>query len=346
MNNIKTYEGFFDFFKKKHSEDDQIILEYINRLKKVKDISPYDIKKDDHVDESYSILRFKVNFEDTPIRCTKVKSHRGDGFGEKSQELLLERNLLRKNNGEFYGMVAIVDDEEEPLKSNVALLEQLYNLIDDVYKRHTDASRISKIKNSLNKAADKLESIRYNESTDWEPNQDQVEKWINYLNDEKNYTISKFRDMKMIDISGKSRYISGPLLAKSRLKQQIFNDITDKEKDIHEPSLRRAISTWIDQQSKVNENFSAEFDLEFALAKIKDQFTFEKVKKMLDTEVLEWIPESGEEVSEETTQEAAKDIIIDHMIDWYEKTYPSADQSPEITNQLIEGIKRDYDFLK
>jgi len=43
MRLIKTYEGFFDFFKK--SEDDKIALEYINRLKKVKGISPYSIKR-------------------------------------------------------------------------------------------------------------------------------------------------------------------------------------------------------------------------------------------------------------------------------------------------------------
>lgn len=93
-------------------------------------------------------------------------------------------------------------------------------------------------------------------------------------------------------------------------------------------------------------NLNNEFDLEFALAKIKDEFNFDKVKKMLDDEILEWIPEGNQESSEEVTQQAAQDIIIEHMIDWYEKTYPSTTITEEVKNKLIEGIKRDYNFLK
>jgi len=172
----------------------------------------------------------------------------------------------------------------------------------------------------------------------FEPQQDQVKYWLNYLDE--NYPITDYHNMKMINISGKGRYISGPYLNKSTLKQQIFNDIvSDNKENIHEPSLRRAISTWIDQQSPV-------FDLEFALAKIKDQFNFDRVKKMLDDEILEWIPEEDEESSEQGTQEAAQDIIIDHMIDWYEKTYPSTEITADVKNELVEGIKRDYNFLK
>jgi hypothetical protein len=33
MNTIKTYEGFFDFFKKKESDDDKIVKDYIKRFK-------------------------------------------------------------------------------------------------------------------------------------------------------------------------------------------------------------------------------------------------------------------------------------------------------------------------
>ena len=40
MKTLKTYEGFFDFFKSQPTEDDKIALEYIARLKKVRGISP------------------------------------------------------------------------------------------------------------------------------------------------------------------------------------------------------------------------------------------------------------------------------------------------------------------
>ena len=41
---------------------------------------------------------------------------------------------------------------------------------------------------------------------------------------------------------------------------------------------------------KYNENVDT-FDVNFAIAKILEQFPFEKVKEMLDKEVLEWTPE-------------------------------------------------------
>ena len=32
MRTIKTFEGFFDFLKKKRSDDDKIVMDYIKRL--------------------------------------------------------------------------------------------------------------------------------------------------------------------------------------------------------------------------------------------------------------------------------------------------------------------------
>lgn len=178
----------------------------------------------------------------------------------------------------------------------------------------------------------------------FEPQQDQVKYWLNYL--DKNYPITDYHNMKMIDISGKGRYISGPLMVKSTLKQQIFNDIvSDNKENIHEPSLRRAISTWIDQQSPVKENLNNEFDLEFALAKIKEHFNFDKVKEMLDKEVLEWTPEEedGSYYTEHSNGEA-EDAIITHLIDWYSSKYPSG-YSDENEDILREAIQKEYNFL-
>lgn len=36
MNTIKTFEGFFDIFKKKRSADDKIVIDYIKRLEHLK----------------------------------------------------------------------------------------------------------------------------------------------------------------------------------------------------------------------------------------------------------------------------------------------------------------------
>jgi len=166
MRVIKTYEGFFDFFKKKSedSEDDKIALEYINRLKKIKDISPYNIKKDDdpHQEFNYSILRFVVDFDDTPIKCTKVVYHRSHGFDEPAQELLMSRGGIKKNDREFYALSVKVDEEMVSVKAKVSLIDELYHLIDAVYKKDKEARRIQKIKSNLNKAADLLDDDEKN----------------------------------------------------------------------------------------------------------------------------------------------------------------------------------------
>jgi hypothetical protein len=87
MKHLKTYEGLFDFFKRskqpsqpiEESEDDKIIQEYINRLKRIKDISPYDIKFDvgaalQQFDASQcEYQKYSIDFEDTPIRIVKVE---------------------------------------------------------------------------------------------------------------------------------------------------------------------------------------------------------------------------------------------------------------------------------
>ena len=95
---------------------------------------------------------------------------------------------------------------------------------------------------------------------------------------------------------------------------------------------------------KYNESVET-FDVYFAIAKIMEQFPFEKVKEMLDKEVLEWTPEDedGSYYSEHSNGEA-EDAIITHLVDWYSSKYPSSysDDNEEI---LREAIQRSYNFL-
>ena len=97
---------------------------------------------------------------------------------------------------------------------------------------------------------------------------------------------------------------------------------------------------------KYNEN-NSDFDVDFAIAKIQEQFSFDKVKQMLDKEVLEWTPEDeeGSYYSEHSNGEA-EDAIITHLIDWYSSKYPSSYSSDESEDTLREAIQKTYDFLK
>ena len=95
---------------------------------------------------------------------------------------------------------------------------------------------------------------------------------------------------------------------------------------------------------KYNENVDT-FDVNFAIAKILEQFPFEKVKEMLDKEVLEWTPEDedGSYYSEHSNGEA-EDAIITHLIDWYSSKYPSS-YSDENEEVLRKSIQKTFNFL-
>jgi len=190
---------------------------------------------------------------------------------------------------------------------------------------------------------------KYNHPLGKLPLEDQVQNWIQYLGD--NYPISLFRNMKMIEVSGKNQYLSGPILVKSRLVDKLFYDIKydadEKGSVIHEPSLRKAIKIWIDKHSKLNESLES-FDVDFAIAKIKEQFPFQKVKEMLDKEILEWTNDTSSARSSysDYSNGEAENAIITYLIDWYlskywdEELFSSDDES-----DLSDAIQKEYNFL-
>lgn len=156
MKNLKTYEGFFDFFKRKESEDDKIALEYITRLKRVTDISPYDIVKNDDTRGSHSIFKYDVIFDDTEIKVAKVESHLSRGFPQEQQNFLIERGLIRMSNKIFYALRVNCVGEIEKVYPRASILRDLYDLCDSVYKKDKEARRIRNINININPAADKL----------------------------------------------------------------------------------------------------------------------------------------------------------------------------------------------
>jgi hypothetical protein len=160
MNNLKTYEGFFDFFKK--SEDDKIALEYIKRLKRIKDISPYDIEfKPGEPNNNYSIEKFTIKFDDTPMSITKVTSLIVGGFLTSTKDMLIDRGFVKKNNSEFYRLAVDCEGEVEELKASASLLKDVFNLCKSVYRKDIESRRIRKINLNINPAADKLDPDIY-----------------------------------------------------------------------------------------------------------------------------------------------------------------------------------------
>jgi broad-specificity NMP kinase len=99
---------------------------------------------------------------------------------------------------------------------------------------------------------------------------------------------------------------------------------------------------------KFNENSESDFDLEFAMSKIKEKYSEEKVAEMFDEEILEWVDSDWEQEYEseydwyvEHNNGEAQDVIIEQIIDWYKKEYNKS-LSDNDYSQLFDKIKSHY----
>jgi hypothetical protein len=101
---------------------------------------------------------------------------------------------------------------------------------------------------------------------------------------------------------------------------------------------------------KYNESKS-EFDLDFAISKIKENFSEDKVIEMYDNEMLEWVDPDWEDDYEseydwyiDHNNGEAQDVIINSMINWFKKEYNKSLDSNEYV-ELFDKIKEEYDTL-
>lgn len=167
MEYIKTYEGFFDIFKRKVSEDDKILNDYIKRLKRIKGISPYDLKmdtEDTEEGEQYH-TRYYVYFEDTPLKIMKSETdHKYAGWNEDTIRRWTNAGRVYENQWTFYRLTVDVMGEDVIIKTSGKKAKELFDLIADVYIKDKEARRIQKIRNEMNPAADKLDPDIYPEN--------------------------------------------------------------------------------------------------------------------------------------------------------------------------------------
>ena len=164
MKYIKTYEGLFDFFRKK-SEDDKIALDYIKRLERVKGISPYPLSYNSQgTDEDTELMRYRVIFDDTPIRIGRysVTNRRLTGWDEETQSRWIkEDGAVKKNNKVFYRLY--LENPDESVLASCDILEELFDLTEKVFKKNKTAMRIKKIQDEMNPAADVLDKDLYDD---------------------------------------------------------------------------------------------------------------------------------------------------------------------------------------
>jgi len=160
MRNI--LQSIIQLFKKKVSEDDEIVNIYIKRMSRITDISPYDIIHKDESGLSYSLNKYQIKFGDTPIRINKVECHESyNGFNEETQTIYMKQGGIRKDKYIFYIIHVNTMEGEEVLKCSLDKIEKLYNLVHSVYKNQLELERTNKIKFNINPAADILDDSIY-----------------------------------------------------------------------------------------------------------------------------------------------------------------------------------------
>jgi len=186
------------------------------------------------------------------------------------------------------------------------------------------------------------------EFNEYQPDESSVRDLEKYL--DVRYEIKDYRGDKLIVIDDKPYFLTGFQFNKGRLTDKIFYDVTSEVMDLHEPSLRRAIKNWIDKHSMLKENLE-NFDLQFAMAKIKDHFDEDKVIEMFDEEILEWVDSDWEDDYEseydwyvDHNNGEAQDSVITQVINWYKKEFNKTLNIDE-HSELFDAIKSEYDCL-
>jgi hypothetical protein len=96
---------------------------------------------------------------------------------------------------------------------------------------------------------------------------------------------------------------------------------------------------------KINESSN---DISFIMSKIKEEFDEEKVAKILDEEILEWVDsdwennyESEYDWYQDHNNGEAQDVVVNSIIDWYESKYEKK-LDDDITIELSGRIKEEY----
>jgi len=89
---------------------------------------------------------------------------------------------------------------------------------------------------------------------------------------------------------------------------------------------------------KYNESNEQEQDLDFVMAKIKEEFTIDKVKESYEKEMLEWSDDYTTSGNGE-----AQDVILDQMIGWFESKHSNL--TDEVSKEVYNKLQEEYEFL-
>lgn len=158
MKHVKTFEGFFDLFKREYSETNKLVLDIYNKLKK-QDIENINIDKSDTgvsdsivsnkniVNVKYFVNVDDINFniaksenrtfigEPTDIPLHKMNSTLKNNFwNDEFQEKLIGDGAVKASSDLFYKL----EINNEPIICDISLIINLFNLIESILNKKSE----------------------------------------------------------------------------------------------------------------------------------------------------------------------------------------------------------------
>ena len=125
-----------------------------------------------------------------------------------------------------------------------------------------------------------------------------------------------------------------------KFNEGIFSDTSDDE-----------LSSRLKDEEKSDTSFN--FDLQFAMTKVKEEFLEDRVIEMFDNEVLEWVDEDWEDNYDseydwytDHNNGEAQDAVINVILKWYFKNYNDGKSLPmDEYCEFFDAIKEEFNCL-
>jgi len=152
MKHIKPINEFFDFFKKKMDPEDELALEFIKRLEKIKGISPYEMKKLDNSEIFGYTLGDKITDSQKDYVMNNGEIYKVFFDDVNLVVLCLHSTQNDLTSSGIYGL-RIGDERIQCRESYKKKIMELIKMI----MRNTDKfSRVKRVRDNINPAADLL----------------------------------------------------------------------------------------------------------------------------------------------------------------------------------------------
>lgn len=94
---------------------------------------------------------------------------------------------------------------------------------------------------------------------------------------------------------------------------------------------------------------SKDLDTNFIVSKIKEEWSAQKVKEMLEKEWENWVDDGWEDSEFDSNKEwydeynngEAEEVVFGHLIDWYQKKFGVKLDDSEV-DRVLEILKKEY----